>query len=79
MKIVTEHWLPPIPMHLARKVQWTATLDNYEPGHPVGEGETEQAAIDDLKAQLYEDQYDRDEQKADADSYTAVGHAAEVE
>lgn len=79
MKIVTAHFLPPIPMHLARKVQWTATLDNYEPGHPIGYGATEAAAIDALKARLYEDQYDRDEQRRDADSYTPVGNCAEVE
>jgi len=54
VKIVTAHFLPPIPLHIARNYQWTATLDNYEPGHPIGFGCSEQEAIDDLKELLLE-------------------------
>lgn len=53
--------------------------DGYFSTSPQGWGATEAAAISDLKEQLYDDQSDIDEQKADADSYTAIGHAQEVE
>jgi hypothetical protein len=49
MKIVTEYVFPPIPL---RQFDWRATLDGYEPGDPMGEGPTEEAAIADLMAQL---------------------------
>jgi len=45
----TEYSPPPIP---PRNCDWSATDDNYEPGHPVGWGATEQAAVDDLVVQL---------------------------
>lgn len=82
MKIVTEHWKKPIPRDIGRKYDWSATFDNYEPGDPIGYGATELEAIQDLRAafaERYDCQHDIDEQKADADSYTAVGHAEEVE
>lgn len=47
--ISTAYWRKPIP---DRRSDWTAVLDNYEPGHPIGEGETEAEAIADLKEQL---------------------------
>lgn len=48
-RIVTEHVKPPIPI---RSMDWRATQDGYEPGDPVGYGETEQAAIADLKHKM---------------------------
>jgi hypothetical protein len=51
MKIRTSHVYPPIPI---RDFDWAAVTDDYEPGHPIGRGPTEQAAIDDLNAQLRE-------------------------
>lgn len=57
MKIVHEHRIhtatvyPPIPI---RTFDWRATLDGYEPGDPIGEGETEIAAIADLLTKLKE-------------------------
>jgi hypothetical protein len=47
--IITSHDYPPIPI---RDVDWSAVLDNYEPGMPIGYGPTEEAAIDDLLEQL---------------------------
>ncbi len=64
MKIITHYEYPPIPI---RSFDWSAVTDNYEPGHPVGHGRTEQEAIADLKAQL--------EDEAEADAYTE-GQAA---
>lgn len=49
IKINTNFDYPPIP---ARVLDWSAVTDNYEPGHPVGHGATEQEAIDDLLDQL---------------------------
>lgn len=46
MKIITEHVYPPIP---TRNCDWSAVTDNYEPGHPIGWGATEEEAIQDLK------------------------------
>lgn len=51
--IRTDHVYPPIPL---RDHDWSAVTDNYEPGHPIGWGRTEQAAIDDLIERLAEDQ-----------------------
>lgn len=48
-KIRTEHVKPPIPI---RDWDYSAVLDDYEGGDPMGWGETEQAAIDDLLQQL---------------------------
>lgn len=47
--IETEYVCPPIPI---RCFDWHATEVNYEPGRPIGQGETEQEAIDDLIEQL---------------------------
>lgn len=59
MKIVTEFVYPPIP---SRDMDWSAidqdAYDGAEDAHPrnqiIGRGATEQAAIDDLMAQLEE-------------------------
>lgn len=52
MKIRTEFDNPPIPL---RSFDWSAVdADNYEPGHPVGRGTTEQEAIADLIEQTEE-------------------------
>ncbi len=48
-RIRTEHVYPPIPI---RNFDWRATLDDYEPGCPMGEGPTEESAIADLFAQI---------------------------
>lgn len=42
---------PPLPI---RSMDWAATERDYDLGRPVGAGATEQAAIDDLIAQLEE-------------------------
>jgi hypothetical protein len=47
----TTHICPPIPLY---DFDWQAVEDDYEPGRPIGYGRTEQAAIDDLNAQLRE-------------------------
>jgi len=44
--MITSFDNPPIPV---RKFDWSAVDEDYEPGDPVGYGETEQQAIDDLK------------------------------
>jgi hypothetical protein len=49
MKIITEFVYPPIPV---RCFDWSAVTDSYEPGHPIGNGTTEQEAIEDLKEQI---------------------------
>lgn len=53
MKIRTSFDYPPIPI---RDVDWSAVTDDYEPGHPIGRGATEEEAIADLKEQLEADQ-----------------------
>lgn len=47
-KIRTENIFPPIPLH---QCDWSAVFEDYEPGGPIGYGETEQGAIDDLLEQ----------------------------
>jgi hypothetical protein len=49
MTIQTSFAYPPIP---TRFFDWQAVYEDYEPGDPIGRGETEQEAIDDLKDQL---------------------------
>lgn len=49
MKIKTQHWAPPIPH---RQYDWTAVLDDYDYGDPIGTGKTEKEAIQDLTEQL---------------------------
>ena len=46
--IVTTFDAKPIPI---RRFDWTATFEGYEPGDPIGYGETEEQAINDLKEQ----------------------------
>ena len=50
-KIVTHYDPKPIPV---RQFDWTATFEDYDLGGPNGYGETEQDAINDLKANAYE-------------------------
>jgi hypothetical protein len=50
-KIITSHDFPPIP---DRRFDWSAYLDGYEPGAPLGRGPTEESAIADLLEQLEE-------------------------
>jgi hypothetical protein len=52
MKINTTFVNPPIG---DRSCDWEAVTDDYEPGHPIGRGATEQKAIDDLMWQLKDD------------------------
>ena len=44
-RIITSHWLKPIP---TKNFDWCATFDGYDEGDPIGYGATEQDAIDDL-------------------------------
>jgi len=44
-RIVTEFVYPPIP-------DWSAVVEDYEPGKPMGWGRTEREAIEDLVEQL---------------------------
>jgi hypothetical protein len=52
-RIITHFEYPPIPV---RNMDWSAVTDNYDGApdahSPIGRGETEEAAIEDLKAQL---------------------------
>ena len=48
-RLVTEYAPPPIPIRI---MDWQAVTDDYEPGDPIGHGETEKAAIDDLFEQM---------------------------
>lgn len=45
MRIVTDFIFPPIP---TRAHDWSAVTEDYEPGDPIGYGETEAEAIEDL-------------------------------
>lgn len=49
LKIVTDYSPPPIP---TKAYDWSAVLDDYEPGAPIGWGATQAAAIRDLIDQL---------------------------
>lgn len=53
MKITTHFVYPPIPL---RNFDWMACRGDYEPGCRVGYGDTEQAAINDLLDQEYDDE-----------------------
>jgi hypothetical protein len=53
MPIITQYVYPPIPI---REFDWSATLDNYEPGAPIGWGKTEEEAIADLKSLLEDEE-----------------------
>ena len=48
-KVITSHDRPPIPI---RSMDWSAMLDGYEPGDPIGTGATELDAIADLFEQI---------------------------
>ena len=48
-KIVTEFVYPPIPV---RTCDWSAVIDGYDEGDPIGRGPTEMAAISDLLYQI---------------------------
>lgn len=52
-RIRTEHVRPPIPL---RDFDWRATLDDYEPGRPMGEGPTEESAVADLLAKIRDEE-----------------------
>jgi hypothetical protein len=45
-KIITSYIYPPIPF---RGCDWSAVYEGYDGGDPIGQGETEQKAIEDLK------------------------------
>jgi hypothetical protein len=49
--ILTHYDPPPIPI---RNHDWTAVLDNYDEGDPIGSGRTRDEAIADLEEQLAE-------------------------
>lgn len=49
IKTVSTYWPKPIPV---RSFDWVVTLDGYEPGDPIGYGETEHEALGDLLKQL---------------------------
>ena len=48
-KILTERIFPPIP---DRSFDWSAVLEGYDAGDPIGYGRTEAEAIADLKEQM---------------------------
>jgi hypothetical protein len=48
-EILTSFDHPPIPV---RSFDWSAVLDGYEPGEPIGRGATEAEAIADLLEQV---------------------------
>jgi hypothetical protein len=52
LKIITSYWAKPIPL---RQFDWSAVTDDYDgEGCPIGYGETEREAIDDLIEQVRE-------------------------
>lgn len=55
MKIVTHNVCPPIP---SRSFDWSATLDNYEPGDYVGKGPTKGSAVWDLLQNITPEAFD---------------------
>lgn len=52
-RVVVQYWRKPIPW---RHFDWEATLEDYDEGHHVGVGATEQDAITDLLELLAEDE-----------------------
>ncbi len=50
-KVVTHYDPKPIPL---RHCDWSAVLDGYEPGDPIGWGATEEQARADLAEQIEE-------------------------
>ena len=61
--IRTEHVFPPIP---DRRFDWSAVFDNYEPDCPMGIGQTEADAIEDLLALVEDDLCELESSEADA-------------
>ena len=53
MKINIHHWTKPIPI---RSFDYEATLDDYEPGHPIGHGQSKREAVNDLFMQIDNDE-----------------------
>lgn len=53
--VVTEVWKKPIP---TRAFDWSATLEGYEPGDPIGHGSTQSMALMDLSRQVFEREQD---------------------
>lgn len=51
VKIRTSNDRPPVA---TRRFDWSAVTDDYEPGHPIGQAETEEAAIADLTRKMEE-------------------------
>lgn len=51
MNIKTDYWAKPIP---DRQYDWTAVLDGYDAGDPIGYGATEADAIKELMEQVAE-------------------------
>ena len=49
-RIITKYDPPPFPK--IRRFDWSAVMDGYEPGDPIGWGATEQEAVDDLWEQV---------------------------
>ena len=56
MNILTHFINPPVPR---RDFDWTAAYEGYEPGDPIGYGETEKEAIADLLGHELRDQIAR--------------------
>jgi hypothetical protein len=48
-RIITTYDPPPIPI---RNHDWTAVLDSYDAGDPIGHGRTRDEAVADLEEQL---------------------------
>lgn len=61
--IHTEHIKPPIP---DRNHDWQAVTDNYEPGQPIGHGQTEADAVYDLYMQIEEREWHDEQELLDA-------------
>lgn len=49
VKTRATYWPKPIPI---RRFDWVVTFDDYEPGQPIGYGETEHEALADLLDQV---------------------------
>lgn len=47
--VITNYDPPPIPTRIH---DWSAVLDNYEPGEPIGHGPTEADAVYDLYIEI---------------------------
>lgn len=63
-KIITSYDPKPIPVC---NYDWSATVDGYEPGDPIGWGETEDVAVRDLLGQLEDAALAADDRAAGAE------------